>query len=43
MEIPQGFETDGAKNTHCLKLKKNLYGQKQAGPMWKQFLYRGLT
>jgi hypothetical protein len=43
MEIPQGFETEGYKNSHCLKLKKNLYGQKQAGRVWNQFLHRGLT
>ena len=31
MEIPKGFEHNASQKTHCLKLKKNLYGQKQAG------------
>jgi hypothetical protein len=43
MEIPRGFETKGSKDSHCLKLKKTLYGQKQAGRVWNQFLHRGLT
>jgi hypothetical protein len=43
MEIPQGFELEGSKTAHCLTLKKNLYGQKQAGRIWNQFLHKGLT
>jgi hypothetical protein len=31
MQIPQGFRFKGSRQTHALKLKKNLYGQKQAG------------
>jgi Reverse transcriptase (RNA-dependent DNA polymerase) len=31
MEIPKGFKFNGSQSTHCLLLKKNLYGQKQAG------------
>lgn len=42
MEVPQGFEFEGSRRTHCLKLKKNLYGQKQAGRVWNQFLHDGL-
>ncbi len=30
MEIPRGFKFNGSRRTHCLSLKKNLYGQKQA-------------
>jgi hypothetical protein len=43
MKILRGFELEGSKATHCLKLKKNLYGQKQAGCIWNQFLHKGLT
>jgi hypothetical protein len=43
MEIPHGFESQGPKGTQCLKLKKNLYGQKQAGRIWNTFLHKGLT
>jgi hypothetical protein len=43
MDIPKGFQLHGQKSTHCLKLKKNLYGQKQAGRVWNQFLHSGLT
>ena len=28
MEIPRGFEHNAPRKTHCLKLKKKLYGQK---------------
>ena len=54
MEIPQGFVCDGKKlvprdshpsgsgRNHCLKLKKNLYGQKQAGRVWNQYLHDGM-
>jgi histone deacetylase 1/2 len=43
MELPRGFESQGPKGTQCLKLKKNLYGQKQAGRVWNKFLHKGLT
>jgi Reverse transcriptase (RNA-dependent DNA polymerase) len=42
MEIPRGFEFHGSRKTHCLLLKKNLYGQKQAGRVWNQYLHDGL-
>jgi hypothetical protein len=31
------------RSTHCLKLKKNLYGSKQAGRVWNQHLVDGLV
>jgi hypothetical protein len=42
MQIPQGFRFAGSRQTHALKLKKNLYGQKQAGRVWNQYLTKGL-
>jgi hypothetical protein len=42
MEIPRGFKFDGSRRTHCLSLKKNLYGQKQAGRVWNEYLHEGL-
>jgi hypothetical protein len=42
MEVPQGFNVDGARGDYCLRLRKNLYGQKQAGRVWNQFLHDGL-
>ena len=42
MEIPRGVVFDGNRKTHCLALKKNLYGQKQAGRVWYQYLHDGL-
>jgi hypothetical protein len=43
MEIPRGFKSQGPKGTQCLKLKKNLYGQKQAGRIWNNSLHKRLT
>jgi hypothetical protein len=31
MEVPPGFNVNKAKKKYCLKLKKNIYGTKQAG------------
>jgi hypothetical protein len=42
MEIPRGFKFRGSRKTHCLSLKKNLYGQKQAGRVWNEYLHEGL-
>jgi hypothetical protein len=43
MEIPHRFEFDGSRQMHCLQLKKNLYGQKQAGRVWNKHLHKGLV
>jgi hypothetical protein len=36
MEVPLGFNVNGAKKQYCLKLKKNIYGTKQAGWVWNK-------
>jgi hypothetical protein len=44
MEIPKGVKLDGTENTrgYVLQIIKNLYGQKQAGRVWYQYLTKGL-
>ena len=42
MEIPKGFKYRHSRKTHCLRLKKNLYGQRQASKVWVDFLHQGL-
>jgi hypothetical protein len=44
MEIPKGVCLEGSKNTrdYVLRIIKNLYGQKQAGRVWYQYLTKGL-
>jgi hypothetical protein len=44
MSIPEGFEVDGGKTQDfVLQLHKNVYGQKQAGRVWNQYLVNKLT
>ena len=39
MRIQKGFTIQGGtRETHCLKILKNLYGQKQAGRVWNKHL-----
>ena len=43
MALPAGISTSfGNKKDYVLKLKKNLFGQKQAGRVWNQFLVQKL-
>ena len=42
MEIPQGFKVNHSRKEHCLKLRKNLYGQKQASRVWNSCLHDGM-
>jgi len=43
MSIPKGYQVpDGNNKDYALKLNKNLYGQKQAGRVWNQFLVQKL-
>ena len=43
MEIPHGFNMpEGGRSDHCLKILKNIYGQKQAGRTWSKHLTKGL-
>ena len=44
MELPQGFETaEGNSKDHMLKLLKIIYGQKQASPVWNEYLVERLN
>ena len=42
MELPAGFEAQGADCSQVLKLKKNLYGLKQASANWYEMIKGGL-
>jgi hypothetical protein len=43
MEVPVRFDIPGRdKKKYCLKLKKNIYGTKQAGRVWNKFVHKGL-
>jgi hypothetical protein len=42
MDIPKGYMVNGSDKNHVLKIIKNIYGQKQAGRVWNEFLIQGL-
>lgn len=43
IEIPKGYEIEGAKKGEfVLKIKQNVYGQRQAGRVWNLFLVEKL-
>jgi hypothetical protein len=44
MNLPKSIQmANGKRNTHLLKLLKNLYGQKQSGRVWNKHLTSGLV
>ena len=44
MEVPKGFVIeDGRSEDYLLKIKRNIYGQKQAGLVWNRYLVDKLT
>ena len=43
MEVPIGIETKHSSKSHVIKLLSNLYGQKQAGCVWNQYLVEKLV
>ena len=43
MRLHQGYDQNGiTKDTHVLKLIRNIYGQKQAGRVWNKYLDEGM-
>ena len=43
MSIPKGYQVpEGHNKDYALKLNKNLYGQKQAGRVWNDYLIKKL-
>jgi hypothetical protein len=43
MNLTKGIQmASGNRNTHVLKLLRNLYGQRQAGRVWNKHLIAGL-
>ena len=44
MKIPKGFDIEGGSTKdYFLRVNKNVYGQKQAGRVWNQYLTQKLT
>ena len=44
MKIPTGFEIENGKNLdYVLKIHRNIYGQKQAGRVWNNYLVNKLV
>ena len=43
LRLPQGYKREGmSRKPHVLKLKRNVYGQKQAGRVWNQYMDQGM-
>jgi Reverse transcriptase (RNA-dependent DNA polymerase) len=42
IDIPKGFVASGRRDKYALKVLRNVYGQKQAGQVWNQYLVKGL-
>jgi hypothetical protein len=43
MKLPHGIKTnEGDGDTHVLKLKKNIYGGRNSGLIWNEYLTKGL-
>ena len=43
LQLPQGYKRKGMTwKSHVLKLKCNVYGQKQAGRVWNQYMDQGM-
>ena len=43
LRLPQGYKRKGmSRKTHVLKLKRNVYGQEQAGRVWNQYMDQGM-
>ena len=43
LRLPQGYKRKGmTRKTHVLKLKRNVYGQKQAIRVWNQYMDQGM-
>jgi len=38
MEVPKGFDIEDERSKYALKLLKSLYGRKQVGRVWNQYL-----
>ena len=43
LHLPQGYNRKGmTRKSHVLKLKRNVYGQKQAGRVWNKYMDQGM-
>jgi len=43
MNVPKGFKVNGPDKQYVLQLQRNVYGQKQAGRVWNEYLHHKLT
>jgi Reverse transcriptase (RNA-dependent DNA polymerase) len=42
MDLPKGYLVNNSQYHYVIKLLRNVYGQKQAGRVWNEFLLDGL-